>query len=47
LEVIAEGVETKEQMEYLVKHGCDKIQGYFYCKPLPEKEVIGFINGKN
>lgn len=47
LEVIAEGVEIKEQMEYLVKHGCDKIQGYFYCKPLPEKEVIGFINRKD
>lgn len=47
LEVIAEGVEAKEQMEYLVKHGCDKIQGYFYCKPLPEKEVIQYIKGKD
>jgi EAL domain-containing protein (putative c-di-GMP-specific phosphodiesterase class I) len=47
LKVIAEGVETKEQIEHLMKHGCDKIQGYFYCKPLPEKEVIQFIEAKN
>lgn len=43
LEVIAEGVETQEQMVYLMNHDCDKIQGYFYCKPLPEEEVIRFL----
>jgi len=47
LKVIAEGVEVKEQMEYLVKHGCDKMQGYFYSKPIPEGEVIEFMRGKN
>lgn len=47
LEVIAEGVEAQEQMEYLVKHGCDKIQGYFYCKPLPEEEIMRFIKERN
>lgn len=46
LEVIAEGVETQEQREYLVKHGCDKIQGYLYCEPLPEEEVIRFLTMK-
>ncbi len=34
LEVIAEGVETKEIAEFLVKNGCNEAQGYFYYKPL-------------
>jgi FOG: EAL domain len=36
--VIAEGVETKEQMELLKKLGCDVIQGYYFSKPLPPEE---------
>ncbi len=34
LKVIAEGVETVEQKEFLLKYGCDYIQGYFYSKPV-------------
>lgn len=34
LEVIAEGVEKKQQVDFLVKAGCHKIQGYFYSKPI-------------
>ena len=34
LDVIAEGVETKEQAEFLVKEGCEKVQGYLYSLPL-------------
>lgn len=41
--VIAEGVETQEQMDYLVKHRCNKIQGYLFSKPIPENEVLGKI----
>lgn len=37
--VVAEGVEKKEQMEYLTKHKCDMMQGYYYSKPVPEEEV--------
>jgi diguanylate cyclase (GGDEF)-like protein/PAS domain S-box-containing protein len=37
--VIAEGVEVQEQMDYLIKQGCHKIQGYYFSKPLPEKDV--------
>lgn len=39
LSVIAEGVETKEQKEFLVENGCDFIQGYYYSKPIPSGEM--------
>ena len=34
MEVICEGVETREQVEYLQTTECDKIQGYYYAKPM-------------
>ncbi|MFX8685137.1 EAL domain-containing protein, partial [Acinetobacter baumannii] len=36
--VIAEGVETEAQMQYLRRHGCDEMQGYFFSKPVPSQE---------
>ncbi len=33
--VIAEGVETADQLDYLRRHDCDQMQGYFFSKPLP------------
>jgi len=39
LEVIAEGVETAEQLEYLHLHKCDQIQGYYFSPPLPVADV--------
>jgi EAL domain-containing protein (putative c-di-GMP-specific phosphodiesterase class I) len=34
LAVIAEGVEDAEQLDYLRRHGCDEIQGYYFSRPL-------------
>lgn len=39
IDVIAEGVETEAQMEFLKGQGCLKLQGYYYYKPLPKEEV--------
>jgi diguanylate cyclase (GGDEF)-like protein/PAS domain S-box-containing protein len=38
LSVIAEGVETAEQLDYLRRHGCDQMQGYYFSKPLAAAE---------
>lgn len=38
-QVIAEGVENEVQMNYLLQHNCDEIQGYYFSRPLPAHEV--------
>ena len=38
IKTVAEGIETKEQLEYLKQIGCDMAQGYYFEKPLPIKE---------
>lgn len=43
IEIIAEGVETKEQYDYLKKEGCDKVQGYYFSKPLLPEDTIKFL----
>ncbi|GAA0811241.1 EAL domain-containing protein [Colwellia sp. D2M02] len=44
LTVVAEGVETKAQLLSLTENDCDIIQGYYYSKPIPEKELAAFID---
>ena len=43
MSVIAEGVETKEQLDFLREKGCDRIQGYYYYKPLTSGELIKIL----
>jgi len=45
--VVAEGVETSEQINFLKVIGCYKIQGYFYCRPLGKSEFINYACEKN
>ena len=43
MKVVAEGVETAEQLAYLRAHGCDEIQGYWLCKPVPAEDACAFM----
>jgi diguanylate cyclase (GGDEF)-like protein/PAS domain S-box-containing protein len=47
LKTVAEGVETPEQMQKLVAEGCDKLQGYFFSKPLPVDDFIAYVGSQN
>lgn len=43
LSVVAEGVETEQQYEFLNKQQCDMAQGYYIAKPMPIDEVQQFV----
>ena len=48
MDVIVEGVETKKQLDYLANLGADKIQGYYFSKPLPVPDFKKLVeNSKN
>lgn len=47
VKTLAEGVETKEQVSFLKKIGCGRIQGYYYGKPMRYVDTFSFIHGKN
>lgn len=46
LGVLAEGVETKEQRDFLVKSGCHAYQGYLFSKPLPLESFEALVRKK-
>ena len=47
LRMIAEGVETEDQINYLLNMGCIYGQGYFFYKPLPVEEIKALLNDEN
>ncbi len=38
MHIVAEGIEYKEQVDFLAEHGCDLIQGFYFAKPMPVEE---------
>ncbi|SDX94755.1 sensor domain-containing protein [Salimicrobium album] len=46
LEVIAEGVETASQLDFLRRSGCDKYQGYYFAKPMKPEQIASHFNPK-
>ncbi len=47
IRTLSEGVETKEHLDFLTDVGCDRIQGYYFSKPLPYEELIQTLDSKN
>jgi EAL domain-containing protein (putative c-di-GMP-specific phosphodiesterase class I) len=47
IRTLTEGVETKEHFDFLKDVGCERIQGYYFSKPLPYDEVIDLMKSKN
>jgi len=43
MKVVAEGIETQKQQEFLISSGCDILQGYYYSRPLPAEEASAFM----
>jgi EAL domain-containing protein (putative c-di-GMP-specific phosphodiesterase class I) len=46
LKVVAEGVENKEQLDFLREHKCPEVQGYYFSRPLPPHEIAGMLRGR-
>lgn len=47
MSVLAEGVETKEQADWLTALGCDYLQGFYFAKPMPKNDFIELMKNKN
>jgi diguanylate cyclase (GGDEF)-like protein/PAS domain S-box-containing protein len=43
LKVVAEGVESEDQMQFLRSHGCDEMQGYYAARPAPGDELVALL----
>lgn len=47
ISVVAEGVETEGQLEFLRQQHCDEIQGYYYARPMPWDRLVEFLNKRD
>lgn len=47
LRVVAEGVETAAQFEYLSRSGCERFQGYFFSRPMPLEAALRYVAAAN
>jgi len=47
LKLVAEGVETEQQLAYLRQRHCDLVQGYLFSRPLPAQQVVEYIKARN
>ncbi|OEZ77970.1 cyclic di-GMP phosphodiesterase Gmr [Janthinobacterium sp. HH104] len=45
LRVVAEGVETQEQADFLIAHDCDGLQGFLYARPMPLADFLAWLAG--
>jgi diguanylate cyclase (GGDEF)-like protein len=43
LSIVAEGIEKKEELEFLKKLGCHQYQGFFFSRPVPSNEIVGLL----
>jgi EAL domain-containing protein (putative c-di-GMP-specific phosphodiesterase class I) len=46
-QVVAEGVENRKQLDYLLKHNCDLYQGYYFSQPLSEDDALAILLKNN
>jgi diguanylate cyclase (GGDEF)-like protein len=44
LEICAEGVETRQQADFLLEHGCQQLQGYYFGRPEPLNKILGDVS---
>ena len=47
MSVVVEGIETEEQMQVMKDMGVEYIQGFYYSRPVPEKEFLSFLASNN
>lgn len=47
MEIVVEGIETQEMLDFFTELRCDFIQGYFFSKPIPKPEFVSFIKSWN
>ena len=43
LTVVAEGVETREELAFVREHGCDQVQGFLFSRPVPAEEAAELL----